>query len=134
MLSHTFVVFLKQLFLLIRHGGTEFSSFLQISSSSFLCSLQEEVSYCILPVNQFPEGDFLRTVADAVHSTNPRHLVGCLHFLGHALSGLHLLNNQGQPLLHLFVQISEVCPELTTEDQVIVEDRAVFLEICMRPA
>ena len=46
-LPHTIVVLLKQFFLLVRHGGFKFSSFRQISSCSFLYSLQENVSYSV---------------------------------------------------------------------------------------
>lgn len=85
-------------------------------------------SYHILPVDHFSEDDFLGSVTDAVHGSNPCHLVGCFQFLCHALRCLHLLDNQGQTLLRLLVQISRICPELTAENKVIKEDWMVLFD------
>ena len=73
--------------------------------------------------------NLFRSIVDTVHSSEPCHLVGCFQFLCHALSGLHLLNNQGQTLLCLLVQIGKVSPELPLQNQVIEHHWVMLFQI-----
>gem|GEM_PF-6854001 len=65
----------------------------------------------ILSIYDFFQHNLPCPIVDTVHGSNPGHLVCCFQFLSHALSDLHLLNNQGQTLLRLLVQIGKVSPE-----------------------
>lgn len=55
--------------------------------------------------------------------------VGAFYDITALLAFLHLLHNQEYTLLHLLVQISEICPEIPTEDQVLKMDRVLCFEI-----
>lgn len=57
------------------------------------------------------------------------HLIGRLQFLYHALGRFYLLDNQRQTLLCLFIQISQISPELTTENKVIKANRMMLFQI-----
>ena len=88
-----------------------------------------EVSDPILLVNQFPKDNFFRPIVNVVHSLYPCHLVTGFQFLSHALSDLHLLNNQGQTLLCLLVQIGKISPELSFQNQIVKSHRAMLFQI-----
>lgn len=120
------VYLLKQFVLFVRHGTLSLSSFRKISSINFVYSLLEchtwsaryfrtkilqGFSYRILLVNQFPKDDFHCPVADAVHGSNPFHLVGCFQLLCYDLRCFHLVDNDFKVVLCLLVQISRICPE-----------------------
>ncbi len=83
----------------------------------------------ILSIYDFFQHNFLCPIVDTVHGSNPGHLVCCFQFLGHALSGLHLLNNQGQTLLYLLVQIGKVSPELPLQNQIVESHRVMLFQI-----
>lgn len=83
----------------------------------------------ILSIYDFFQHNFFCSVVYAVHGSNPGHLVCCFQFLSHALSDLHLLNNQGQTLLCLLVQIGKVSPELAIQNQIIEHHWIVLLQI-----
>ena len=116
----------EEFLLLLRHGGQKFflvscnqtEGFFQLLAGGciVLCCrtrILPGFSYRIRPVNQLPEDDFLCTVKDAVHGSDPGHLVTGFQILCHALSDLHLLDNTFQATLCLLVQIGKISPELT---------------------
>ena len=86
-------------------------------------------SYCILPIDHFPEDDFLGSIANAVHGSNPCHLIVHLHALCHALSGFRLLNDKFKAALCLLVQIRQISPQFTAENKVVKADRVMFFKI-----
>ena len=79
--------------------------------------------------NHLRPNDFLRTVPDAVHGSNPRQLVTGFQFLCDSLNFFHLGNDTMQPVLCLFVQISQVCPELAGQNQVIILGWMALLQL-----
>ena len=83
----------------------------------------------ILSIYDFFQHNFLCPIVDTVHDSNPGHLVCCFQFLSHALRYLHLLNNQGQTLLCLFVQIGKVSPELPLQNQIVEQHWIVLFQI-----
>ena len=83
----------------------------------------------ILSIYDFFQHNFLCPIVDTVHGSNPGHLVCCFQFLSHALRYLHLLNNQGQTLLCLLVQIGKVSPELSFQNQIVKSHRAMLFQI-----
>ena len=82
-----------------------------------------------LSIYDFFLHNFLCPIVDAIHSSDPCHLVTGFQFLSHALRYLHLLNNQGQTLLCLLVQIGKISPELTLQNQVIESHRVMLFQI-----
>ena len=81
----------------------------------------------ILSIYDFFQHNFLCPVADAIHSSDPCHLVTGFQFLSHTLRCLHLLNNQGQTLLCLLVQIGKISPESSRKSLDITRD---FRDFC----
>ena len=80
----------------------------------------------ILSIYDFFQHNFLCPIVDTVHGSNPGHLVCCFQFLSHALRYLHLLNNQGQTLLCLLVQIGKVSPELSFQNQIVKSHIGIY--------
>ena len=83
----------------------------------------------VLSIYDFVQHNFFCPVADAIHSSDPCHLVTGFRFLSHALSDLHLLNNQGQTLLSLLFQIGKVSPDLAVQNQIIEHHWIVLFQI-----
>ena len=75
------------------------------------------------------QNDFLRTITDAVHNSDPCHLVSCFQVLCYTLSGFHLLNDNFQAVLCPLVQISQIRPERTVKAKSIKPDRVMLLKI-----
>ena len=67
----------------------------------FSVAATEKGSY----IDKFVLDDFLSSVADGVHGLHPQHLIFRFHLLGHALGFCHLLHNQREAVICLFVQI-----------------------------
>ena len=74
--------------------------------------------------------NFLRTVPDAVHGSDPCHLILGFQFLCDSLNFFHLGNDTIQPVLCLLVQITQICPELAGQNQVIILGWMALLQIC----
>ena len=65
----------------------------------------------------------------------PLQLVMGFHALCHALCGCHLGDDAFQPLLCLFVQISQICLQLAAKDKDVEPDGMMFFEVIqMLPA
>ena len=77
----------------------------------------------------FTEDDFLCSVADAVHGSDPCHLVSLFHTLCYVLSGFHLLNDKFKAILCLLIQILQIRPQFTAKAQIIEADRVMLLDI-----
>ena len=86
-------------------------------------------TYLILLVDQFGKDNLLCTITDAVHGSNPCHLVSCFQCLCHALRILHLLNNDLQTALCLLVQVGQISPQFSGQAKVIKADRMMFPQI-----
>ena len=74
--------------------------------------------------------NFFRPIVNAIHSSDPCHLVTGFQFLSHTLRCLHLLNNQGQTLLCLLVQIGKISPESSRKSLDITRDFRDFCTYC----
>ena len=83
----------------------------------------------ILSIYDFFQHNFLCPIVDAVHGSNPGHLVGRFQFLSHTLGDLYLLNNQGQTVLCLLVQIGKVSPELPHQNQIVESHRVMLFQM-----
>lgn len=62
----------------------------------------------ILAVDDFAQHDFFSSVADAIASSYPFHLIVCFQFLGNTLGNFHLLHNRIQPFLRLLVHLCKI--------------------------
>lgn len=80
----------------------------------------------VLSIYDFFQHNFLCPIVDAIHSSDPCHLVTDFQFLSHTLRCLHLLNNQGQTLLCLFVQIGKINSKLPIQNQVVESHRVML--------
>jgi hypothetical protein len=80
----------------------------------------------VLSIYDFFQHNFLCPIVDAIHSSDPCHLVTGFQFLSHTLRCLHLLNNQGQTLLCLFVQIGKINSKLPIQNQVVESHRVML--------
>jgi len=83
----------------------------------------------ILSIYDFFQHNFFCPIVDAVHGSNPGHLVGRFQFLSYTLRYLHLLNNQGQTLLRLLVQNGKISPELPLQNQIMESHRVMLFQI-----
>ena len=68
------------------------------------------ISYRTLLIDHFLQNNFLCSIADAIHSSYPRHLIVLLHIFRYALGGFHLLDDKFKTVLRLFVKISQISP------------------------
>ena len=88
-----------------------------------------------LAINQFAVHNFLRSVANAVRSLDPFHLICGLKLLGNALALRHLPDQQLQHGIGLLVELSQVASELTFGGQLRIDMPLSALQIgCMRSA
>ena len=122
-----------------------FSSFLQINSSIFctpyrrMCRTRsarychtrilQGFSYCILPIDQLLEDDFLCTVADVIHSSDPCQLIPCFQLLIDTSFFCQLRYEQVELIASLSVNVCEVAVQLATENQIGIQHRAVFFNV-----
>lgn len=82
-----------------------------------------------LNVDYFASDNFFCPVADAVHGSDPCHLILGFQFLCDSLGIFHLGNDTIQPVLRLFIQICQICPEPATQNQVIILGWMILLQI-----
>ena len=83
------------------------------------CSYKDQ----LLPDNLLDSG------TDIVHALYPYHWVAGFQSLCDTLGCLHLINYPLQPVLCLFIQISQECPQLAGLEQTVVLNRLVFSQI-----
>ena len=130
-------VFLKQRFLFIRHGDTEFFFIPAASCTPWKMRRTQSARYCrttnlpksssdTLLIDQFVKNDFLRTVADIVHTTHPFHLVGCFERFGHALLLCHSVNDGFHTLIAGLVDFGQMREQRTLHHIIGVEDFSVL--------
>lgn len=87
--------------------------------------------YRILPIDQFFEDDFLCTVADVIHSSDPCQLIPCFQLLIDTFFFCQLRYEQVEFIASLSINIGEIAIQLTAEKQIGVDDRAVLSEVLM---
>ena len=98
--------------------------------ASILAGLNAKVySYRILLVDHLTHNNLLCTITDAVHSSNPCHLISLLHTLCYALRCFHLLDNEFKTVLYLLVHVSQISSQFAAENKVVKADRVMFFKI-----
>lgn len=88
-------------------------------------------SYCILPIDQFFEDDFLCTVADVIHSSDPCQLIPCFQLLIDTSFFCQLRYEQVELIASLSINISEIAIQLTAENEVSLDHRMMFSEVLL---
>ena len=78
-------------------------------------------SSCFFRPNQLLKNNLLGTAADVVHGSNPGEGIGGLQVLCDGLCSCHLVDCTVQPVLDLFVELSQVIPQLAVENQGVVK-------------
>ena len=73
--------------------------------------------------------DFFGTVSDVVHSGNPQHLVFDFQPFIYAFGFCHLFNESVKPFRCLFIHIGKVTVQFASENESVVECRAMLFEI-----
>ena len=81
-----------------------------------------------LSVNHLALDDLLGAADNAVHRPYPLPLGAPLQILGHALGLRHLPDNEPVAVLRLFVEVCKIAVEPARQDQVIEQERVVFLD------
>lgn len=86
----------------------------------------QEVSYGILPIDQLLEDDFLCTVADVVHGSDPCHLILRFQLLIDTFFLGQLCYEQMKFVACLGVNISQIAVQSSAENKIGIEHRAIF--------
>ena len=85
--------------------------------------------YQLSGVNDFFQDSFFRTLPDAVHPTNPGHLVLCFQLLVDAFCLGHPGNHKIHSLDTGGFRFHKVVVQFAGEDQLLIEPGAMFLQI-----
>lgn len=85
--------------------------------------------------NQFCVNDFLRTIANAVHNSDPCKLILHFQLLIDSLFLCHLCYKQVELIVSLSVNICKTVEQLAAENQIGVDERTMLSEVLrMLPA
>lgn len=85
-------------------------------------------------MDQFFEDDFLCTVADVVHGSDPCQLILRLQALVDAFFLCQLRYKQVEPVSSLSINVSKIAVQLAAENQIGVNDWTVFCEVLLVPS
>ena len=77
-------------------------------------------------IDELIQHDLFRPVLDAVHTSNPLHLIGSLEHLGYVFLLLHLPDDKLHALVAGMVCLSEMLIEFAGQDQIGEQNRTVL--------
>ena len=109
-----------------------FSTALFRNTDEEITCLRDERSYnkSVL-IDRLLQDDLFRSVPDAVHSSDPCHLVGSLERLCHTLLLCHLLHDQFHALLAGLVDLGQMLIQFASYKQIGVQHRPMLFQIAL---